>query len=193
MKPYYRFCCFLLLTTSVLAQQPDTLRVSRVPTDTIAYLSAVREFNAGQGPAEHVFSLISIPAYRFNEGTFRITDRAFPLISSPDSLVSVPAKRANRQSRTGLFAGIASVVPLVVLSYSVVRLAAAPLVAVSGQTYQRYDIRPVIVTTGVTAMVGFFVSVTFNIASIINVTRAIRQYNKQFGRRVPTLFNPRGL
>ncbi|MBO0932488.1 hypothetical protein [Fibrella aquatilis] len=190
MKLVYRFCCFLLLTIPAMAQQADSLRVS---ADTNAYLNATRSFNDRQGPAEHVFSLVNIPVFRFKEGVFRITDRAFPLVFSPDSLVSVPAKRANRQSRRGLFAGIASVVPLVVLSYSVVRLAAAPLVVVSGQTYQRDDPKPLIIVSGATAMVGVVVSATFNITSIVNTTRAIRRHNAQFGRRVPTLFNPKGL
>ena len=189
MKFYYYV--FLLLPVSAMAQQqPDSLRA---PIDSAAFVVKLREFNAKIGPAEHVFSLINIPIFGFNSGAYRITDRDFPLIYSPDSLVRIPTQRAHRQSRIGFFSSIASVVPLVVLSYSVVRLAAAPLTTVSGQPYPRENLKPVIVASGVTALVGIVVSASFNIASLINSRKAIRQHNQHFGRRVPTLFNPGGL
>ncbi|MBO0936722.1 hypothetical protein J2I47_09215 [Fibrella sp. HMF5335] len=190
MKHYVYSCCFLIMAVPVLAQQADSLGV---PTDTVDYLGAAQEFAARQGPAEYVFSLMSVSKYAFKSGNYRLTDRNFPLLDSPDSLVSIPAKRAHRQSRRALFTNIATVVPLVVFIYSSTRLAALPLTVAYGQTYQRDDPKPLLVASGVTSLAGIGLGATFNLASLINATKAVRRHNTQFGRGVPTLFNPRGL
>ncbi|MBO0950421.1 hypothetical protein [Fibrella forsythiae] len=182
-------CLFLGISISqVWAQTPDPVRT--LSADSVA----IRTFVAAEGPAEAVFSFTSPPPYRFRSGVYRISDPAFPLLHSPDSLIQQPVGRARRQQRRARISAIATAVPLAILTYSAVRIVLSLGAVVTGRpTSYGLPAEGVIKASGITAVAGIAITGTFNIASTINLQKGVRRHNKLFGRKLPTLFNPRGL
>lgn len=181
--------CLMLAVDESAAQQPDSVRTQ--PADSA---SALQSFMAEVGPAEAVFSFFSPPPYRFKSGVYGISDPDFPLLTSPDSLVQVPVAKAYRQRRKVKIAAIATAVPLLVFTYSVTRVIISLGTVVAGRRSST-DVPSLTVmrTAGIATLVGITVTSTFNIASLVNSYKGIRQHNRFFGRRMPTIFNPKGL
>ncbi len=176
-----------LLTGSASAQLPDS--VITTPSDSVA----IRTFAARYGPAEGVVLPFLPPAYRFKTGVYSLTSPAFPLRQSPDSSVRQPIKLAFRQERVVRITRLATVVPLALLTYSAVRLVLALGSVATGQKTNLDHVGPLVYVGGIGSLAGMTVSGTFTIASLINLRKGIKRHNRLFGRRVPTLFNPKGL
>ncbi|RYF70231.1 MAG: hypothetical protein EOO39_16105 [Cytophagaceae bacterium] len=182
-------CLFFgVAMNQVWAQTLDAVRA--LPADSVA----IRAFVTAEGPAEAVFSFTSPPPYRFRSGVYRVSDPAFPLLHSPDSLVLLPIGRAHRQRRRARISAIATAVPLVVLTYSAVRIALSLGTVVTGRpTWYSLPDGGLIKASGIAAVAGIAITGTFNIASTINLQKGIRRHNRLLGRKMPTLFNPRGI
>ncbi|WP_375443559.1 hypothetical protein [uncultured Fibrella sp.] len=170
------------------AQQPHSARSQSI--DSVA----VQQFLAATGPAEEVFSFFSLPLLRFNSGVYMVSNRMFPLRSSPDSLVQLPIERAHRQGRRARISAIATAVPLAVFTYSVTRLVFSLGNVVAGrQSSYGGPNGEVIRVSGIGVVTGITVTGVFNIASLINLHKGVKRHNSRFGRKVPSLFNPKGL
>lgn len=187
----YLLClCFWLglVASPGLAQQPDSARAAQPES------VAMQQFLAAVGPAEAVFSIITPPPYRFRSGSYTIGNSAFPLLNSPDSLVQLPIERAYKQRRRARISAIATAVPLVVLAYSATRLVLTLGSVVTGRPSSAgLPDGNVIRVSGITAVAGITITSTFNIASMINLRKGVKRHNALFGRRYPTIFNPKGL
>jgi hypothetical protein len=168
-----------LLTSLALAQAPDSV--------------ALRVFNDKYGPAEGIVSFAGSPAYRFRTGTYSLNAPDFPLWSSPDSLVQHPFRRSARQQRKAKVVTRATVVPLVVLTYCGLRLVLSLGAAASGQSTNLDHVHTLLPIGGIGSVAGITLGGTFNIASVFSQRKGIKRHNQYFGRKPPTLFNPRGL
>lgn len=201
MKTILYICvCLGLFAGQVRAQQPDSVRVVkadsvRTNVRTISdSVQAIHEFLNAQGPAEAVFSFISPPPYQFRSGVYSVARLDFPLLNSPDSLVRQSLWRSYKQKRRARIALVSTIIPMGILMYSAAKVLATIGSFVAGRP-RLYELpeRNAIRATGFAVMVGTTLSVTFNIASIINSKKNIKRHNGFFGRGYPTIFNPKGL
>ena len=192
--------CLGLFAGQVWAQQPDSIRIVKadsVRADVRAVsdsVQAIHEFLNAHGPAEAVFSFFSPPPYRFKSGVYSVVRPDFPLLNSPDSLVQLPVRRAYRQSRRARISALASAVPLAIFTYSVTGLVLSlgsiltrqpPILGVPNGD--------VLKISGIGVVAGTVVTATFNIALLFNLQKGIKRHNSWFGRKMPTIFNPKGL
>lgn len=184
------FClCLCLIVGHLKAQQRDSAWVAPVDSSM-----AIQQFLAATGPAEEVFSFFSPPHLRFRSGVYTVSNRLFPLLSSPDSLVQLPIERAHKQSRRARISAIATAVPLAVFTYSVTRLVFSLGSVVTGrQSSYGSPNGDVLKVSGIGVATGITVTSLFNIASLINLHKGVKRHNKRFGRKLPTLFDPKGL
>ncbi|MEZ0540586.1 hypothetical protein [Fibrella arboris] len=189
MKARVCRCSLLLLLAGTLhAQQADSTRVQTA--DSLA----LQRFMEAVGPAEAVFSFGPTAFFRFKSGVYSIRDTHFPLLDSPDSLVSRPIEKAYKRHRRARITAYATAVPLVVLSYSAVRLVLSLGTVVSGRPSSAgLPSEGVLRASGIASVTGIALMGAFNISTTTSLFKGIRRHNKGFGRKLPTLFNPKGL
>lgn len=186
----YISVCLSLFANQVRAQQqPDSVHATQADSANI------QAFNATVGPAEAVFSFspMQMP-FRFASGVYVVSNSAFPLLDSPDSLVRQPIERAYRQRRRARISSIVTAVPLVIFAYSATRIVFAfGSVATGRLSSAGVPTIDVLRVSGVAAVAGITVTGAFNIASTINLYKGIKRHNRWFGRKPSTFFNPKGL
>ena len=208
--------CLLLGLSRANAQQPDSTRRPtpdsaavqvRVPAADSAAVqvrrsvelslsadsAAIRAFVGEVGPAESIFSLTMPPPFGFRTGVYRVSDPDFPLLNSPDSLVRLPMQRARRQRRVAKVTGLVSIVPTAVFMYSVTSIVFSLGAAISGRRLIGIPSSEVLVGSAIGMGVGLVATTAFNLTAFVNLTKAVKRHNRWAGRRMPTLFNLRGL
>jgi len=196
----YISVCLGLFAGQAWAQQPDSVRTvqadsvrvtGKVISDSVR---AIHEFLDAHGPAEAAFSIISPPPYQFRSGVYSVARLDFPLLNSPDSVVRQSLWRAYKQKRRARIALVSTAIPMGILMYSAAKVLATIGSFVAGRP-RLYELpeRNAIRAMGFAIMAGITLTGTFNIASLINSKKGIKRHNRFFGRRYPTIFNPKGL